>query len=124
MGRCGIKVEIVLLDILAVITLITAQAEQSLFENRVVAIPECDGEADGLVAVADARDTVLSPAVGSRPGMIMREILPRGPVGAIVLAHGAPLTLAHVGSPLSPVALTLSGFFQSVSLGVHSVAPA
>ncbi len=37
------------------------------------------------------------PTVRARPGMVVRQVFPCGPVGAVVLAHRAPLPLAKVG---------------------------
>jgi len=63
--RRAIEVEVVLLDVLAVVALVTGQAEQPFFEDRILFVPERYGEANRLVPVADARDPVLVPAVGT-----------------------------------------------------------
>ena len=51
-------------------------------------------EADALVAVANAADAVLAPAIGAGARVIVREIFPGGAVGAVILANRAPLALA------------------------------
>src|SRR5215510_3950277 len=35
--------------------------------------------------------------------MVMRQVAPRPTVGAVVLAHGSPLTFTQVGPPQAPV---------------------
>ena len=72
-GRRAIEVEVVLLDILAVIALRTRQAEASLLEDGVTPIPERDRQAQVLEAVAKARQAVLVPAVGTAAGVVVRE---------------------------------------------------
>ena len=46
MGRSTVEIEVVLLDVFAVVALAIGQAEQSLLQNRVVAIPEGKSEAE------------------------------------------------------------------------------
>ena len=81
------------------------QAEEALLENRVAAVPQRQREADALVPVRDAREAVLVPAVGARSGVVVREVVPGGAAGAVVLAHRAPGPLAQVRSPALPVLL-------------------
>src|SRR5262249_51371473 len=69
----------------------------------VLAIPHRDGEADALARVADAGDAVFVPAVRLRARVIVRHVVPRRAVRRVVLAHGAPRTLAQIGAPLLPV---------------------
>ena len=45
---------------------------------------------------------VLAPAVGARTRLIVREVVPRVPAGAVVLAHRSPLALAQVRTPGLP----------------------
>ena len=52
----------------------------------------------------EAGEAVLAPAVGPRAGMVVRQVLPRRAVRAVVLAHGPPLALAEVRAPVVPVA--------------------
>ena len=102
MGRRAVEVEVVFLDVLAVIALAIGQAEQPLLEDRVLAVPQRQGKAQPLVVVAEPGEAVLAPMIGARPGLIVREIVPRIAVLAVVLAHRAPLALAEVGPPLLP----------------------
>jgi len=55
------------------------------------------------VVVADPAQAVLSPAIRTSAGMVVGEIVPRGPVPGVVLPDGSPLALAQVGTPPPPV---------------------
>ena len=44
--------------------------------------------------------------------MVVREILPGGPVRAVVFANGAPGALAQIGPPALPVRLALLRFVK------------
>src|SRR5579859_7019095 len=100
-GR-GVEVEPVFLRVLAVIPLVAGEAEDSLLEDRILSVPERQPEAERLAVVADAGEAVLVPAVGAHAGVVVRKELPRVAVLAVVLTHGAPRTLAQVGTPASP----------------------
>ena len=100
--RRAVEVEVVLLDVLAVVALAVGQPEGTLLEDRVLAVPQRQREAQHLVVVADAGQAVLAPAVGARPRLVVGEVVPGVAVVAVVLAHRAPLPLAQVGSPLLP----------------------
>ena len=112
MRRCAVEVEVVLLHVLAVIAFAVGQSEEPLLENRVPGVPEGQAEAEVLAVIGNASDPVLTPAVGARPGMIMREEIPGVPVFAVVLAHGAPLSLREVRSPLFPGDGPGAGFLE------------
>ena len=101
-ARHVVEVEVVLLHVLAVIALVAGQAEHPLLEDRVGAVPQREREAQLLLVVADAGDAVLAPAVGARARVVVRQVLPRGAVGAVVLAHRAPLPLGQVRAPQAP----------------------
>jgi hypothetical protein len=59
-----------------VVPLLTVEAEEALLEDGADAVPEGDHKAERLVAVRDAGDPVLVPAVGARAGVIVREVVP------------------------------------------------
>src|SRR5262249_32934455 len=122
-GGRGIQIEIVFLNVLSVVALIPGEAEEPLFENRIASVPERDGEADVLVAVADSGDAVLTPAVGSRAGVIVRKMLPGGSAGTIVLADCSPLAFADVGSPFLPMPAPRARFFQPEFFRFHDAEP-
>src|SRR5215831_5547950 len=70
----GIKIEIVLLHILAMIGLGRDQAKQPLFQNRVFAVPQCQGKDEDLVTVADTGQPILTPAVRFGASEVMGKI--------------------------------------------------
>ncbi len=98
-----VEVKVAFLYVLAVIALFAREAKETFFEEWITAIPQGDGEADLLVAVADSGQAVFIPAVGSGAGVVVREIIPGVAVGAVVLADRAPGAFAEVGSPAFPV---------------------
>jgi hypothetical protein len=107
MGGRRVEVEVVLLDVLAVIALGPGQSEEALLEDRVLSVPHGQCQADLLLAIADAGNAVLVPPIGPRTGVIVREVLPGPAVLAVVLAHGAPGPFAQIGPPSLPVRLPL-----------------
>ena len=62
--RGGVAVEVVLLDVLAPVALVARQAECALLQDRVLAVPEGQREAQILGPVAESPEAVLAPAVG------------------------------------------------------------
>ncbi len=76
-GRRVVEVEVVLLDVLAVVALAVRETEQPLLEDGIGAVPQRECEAQLLVVVGDAGQAVLSPPVGPRPGLVVRERVPR-----------------------------------------------
>src|SRR5207302_10740742 len=71
-GR-AVEVEVVFLDVLAVVALMAREPEQALLEGGVAAVPQRRREAEALVVVRDAGETVLAPAGGARPGVLVWE---------------------------------------------------
>src|SRR5262249_6503616 len=102
MGREVVQVEVILLDVLAVVALGVGQAEQALLQDWVTLIPEREREAQGLLVVTDSGQTVLAPPVGARPCLVVGEVRPRVSAVAVVLPDGAPLTFAEIRPPGSP----------------------
>ena len=122
-ARQGVEVPPVLLDVLAVVALRVGQAEHPLLEDRVLAVPQREREAQPVEDVGDAGHPVLVPAVGARPGVIVRERVPGVAVGAVVLADRAPGPLAQVRAPLipgarlDPAVLRVAGVLHPLALG-------
>src|SRR5215472_9946464 len=102
MGWRAIEVEIVFLHVLAVIPLAVAQSEQAFLQDRVVTVPQRQREAQQLTIIRNAGEPVLTPAVRTILRRIMGEVVPGIAVGAVIFAHGAPLTLTQVRPPLLP----------------------
>src|SRR5262249_21698926 len=102
-SRGAVQVEVVLLDVLAVVALGARQAEQPFLQNRVLFVPERQGEADPLVAVADAEEAVLVPAIDPRARVIVGEVVPGSAERAVIFPDRAPCPVAQVGPPSLPV---------------------
>ena len=100
--RRAVDVEVVLLDVLAVVALAVGEPEQPLFQDRVPLVPERERKAQPLLVVGDSAQAVFAPPVGARARLVVREVVPRVAVLAVVLADRAPLPLAEVGSPFLP----------------------
>ena len=100
-GR-AVEVEVVLLDILAVVRLAVGEPEQALFQDRVALVPQRQRKAEPLLVIAESPEPVLAPPVGARARLVMGEIVPRVAVFAVVLADRPPLPLAEVGAPFLP----------------------
>ena len=115
----AVEIEILLLDIFAVVALVTAEAEEALLEDRVAGVPEAESEADALVAVADAGEAVLVPAVGADCGVLEREVIPSLALRRVVFAYGTPSAFGEIGSPAVPVRPAQTGILNPRLFGVH-----
>ena len=69
-GRRGVEVEVVLLDVLAVVALAVGQAEQPFLQDGVPPVPQREREAEALLVVGDPRRGRPRPSgtPGSGPG--------------------------------------------------------
>ena len=100
--REALEIPPVLLDVLAVIALWACEAEHALLQDRVVAVPQREGETELVADVGEAGHSVLVPAVRARASVVVRERRPRIAALRVVLAHGAPRPLAQIRPPLVP----------------------
>ncbi len=118
-GARGQRVEVppVVLGVLAMVALAVREAEHPLLEDWVAAVPQRQPEAQPPEHVGQPGHPVLVPAVGSRTGVIVREVRPRVAIGAVVLAHRAPRPLGHVRTPLVPRARGIEAFLEVAGLG-------
>src|SRR6266705_7108228 len=83
-------------------------------------IPEREGETESLLEVGNSTDAILAPAISARPRVVMREIIPRIAVRAVIFADCSPCALAQIRSPKIPA---LSGTIilrDPTLLGVHA----
>jgi len=101
-GGRGVQVVIELLAIFAVIALCVGEAKEAFFEDRITPVPEHQGETEPLMVIAESGDSIFAPTVGATARVIVGKIVPGIAVRTIVLADGAPLALAEVGSPFTP----------------------
>src|ERR1700758_2495398 len=95
------------------IAFLPRQTENSFFQERIALIPKRKREAHVLFPVADTRQSVFVPAVGSGARLIVRKVLPGIAIGAVILAHRAPAALTEIRPPSFPVFPACSGFRQS-----------
>jgi hypothetical protein len=54
--RCAVHIEVVLLDVFAVIAFTVREAEEALFQDWVLTIPQRHGKAETLLIVGNTRD--------------------------------------------------------------------
>src|SRR5262249_51557312 len=85
--RSTVEVEVVLFYVLAVVALAVGESEQPLLQDRVFPVPEGQRETEPLVVVGNPRQAVFPPAVGARPGLVVREIIPGVAPFAVVFTH-------------------------------------
>ena len=93
------------------------QAEHPLLEDRVLAVPQREGQAQPREHVGHARHAVLVPAVGAGPRVVVREVGPGVAVGAVVLADRAPGALAQVRTPQVPRAGGVEALLEVAGVG-------
>src|SRR4051812_26820136 len=116
-GSASNQIEVVLLDVLAVVAFAVRQAEQAFLEDRILAVPQRERKAQELLVVRYAGKSIFTPAVRSRARLIVGEAIPRVARLAIVFAHRAPLAFAQVRSPLPPGDLTVARVRQPQRFG-------
>src|SRR5882724_2418967 len=119
MGRGAVLIEVVFLHVLAMITFIAGKSEDAFLQDRIFAVPHRERETYLLMAVADAGDPIFIPAIGSRARVIVREVIPRRAIWAVILTHGSPSAFAYIGSPTLPMRAALAGFFESNLFSSH-----
>ncbi len=97
-----VQVEVVLLDVLAVIAFPGRQPEVPLLQDWIASIPEGRGENEQLIAITQPADGVLSPPVGLGPRHIVGEVGPGVAISAVVFADRTPGPVAHEAAPAAP----------------------
>src|SRR5215213_5728597 len=100
MRRRVFEIEIILLNVFA---LISRNAVEPFFQNRVFAVPQTDGKTEMLFAVADSGNAVFVPSEGFQMRLLERKIIPRRAVKAIIFADGPPRAFRNIRSPKFPV---------------------
>src|SRR5262249_26024722 len=115
--RCRVEVKVVFLYVLAMIPFVARETKNALFENWIAAIPQGKRETNHLMAVADTRYAVFSPAIGAGTGVIVREEFPSGAAGAVVFTDGSPLALGKIRPPAFPIAFSGAIFLETSIFG-------
>jgi hypothetical protein len=95
------------------IPFIAREAEDPFLQNGISSVPEGDGEADILVTIGNAGQSVLIPTIGARASLVVRERFPGGPVRAVVFADGSPGPFAEIGAPAFPMFLPAGVFIET-----------
>src|SRR5690349_7739281 len=93
------EVVVVFLLVLPVVALCVTQAEQSLLQDRIPAVPESQRETQNLVPVADAGQSVFAPPICPAASHVVRQVVPGVSICGVVLAHRSPLPFADVRTP-------------------------
>lgn len=112
-----VEVEVVFLDVLAVVALVAGDAEEPLLEHGVALVPEGDRHAQVLEPVAEAPQPVLVPSIAPAASMVMGEVRPGISGGAIILPDRPPGALGDIGPPSLPVGAAGQALGQSLMLG-------
>src|SRR5882724_9751124 len=82
MSRSRVEIKVILLEVFTMIAFAAGETEGALFKDRITAIPERQRKTDQLMAIADARESVLVPAIGARSRVIVWQVVPRGAMRA------------------------------------------
>lgn len=64
------------------------------------------------MTIADASNSVFTPAISARTCVIVWKIFPGSAAGAVVLPDRSPLTLGKIGSPTLPILLVSSRLLE------------
>ena len=104
------------------VAFVACESEQTFFQKGVAPIPQGEGKADELMAIAKASDPVLTPAVGARARVVVRKIVPGLAVRAVVFANGPPLSLAQVRPPTLPMSGPQARFLEPLLFARHALA--
>jgi len=112
MGWRAVEVEVVFLDVLAVITLAVAQSEQPFLEDRIAPVPKRQRETEQLAVIGDAGEPVLTPPVCPVLRVIVGEVIPGVAIGAVIFTHCPPLPLAQIRPPLLPDGSSFAVFLE------------
>ena len=105
------------------VALAVRETEQPFLEDRIATVPEGKREAQELAIVGETGESVLTPAVGPRPRLVVAEVGPGLTVGAVVLADGSPLPLREVRTPPAPRHGLVAGVRQALVLGTRGFVP-
>ena len=120
-GWRGVQVEVVLLDVLAVVALVAGQAEQPLLQNGIAPVPQGERQADLLVAIREARQAVFVPAIRARSRVVVGQVVPHGARRAVVFADRAPGAVTDVRPPAFPVHRSRPVFVQAALFHIRQV---
>ncbi len=121
MARDRVEIEVLLLDVFAMIAFAGDETEVAFLENRIALVPEGHRPAENLIAIAESCDSVLAPAIGFRSRQIVRQERPRIPVLAVVLAPRRPRAVRQVRTPLVPAGALVNVAGKALLFRIHLV---
>jgi hypothetical protein len=80
---CRGRVEIIIkfFHVLAVVALMACDSKQTLFEDRILLVPEREPETETLVVVRYSCNPILAPSIGARTSVFVRKVTPSIAVG-------------------------------------------
>ena len=114
-----VNVEVVVFQIFAVVAFERVHTKEAFLQMAVDTIPECGRKTEKLIAITDASNAVLAPAIGFCASHVVREKGPRIPVGGVVFPDGAPAPVGEIGPPPAPSAEIIANLFNAQSLGIR-----
>jgi hypothetical protein len=92
-GRKIVEIVIELFHVFPVVAFLIAKTKEPLLQDRVFPVPKAYGKTEVLKKIGDAPKPVLSPVIGSAMRMIVREIMPRITIRAVIFPDRSPLSL-------------------------------
>jgi hypothetical protein len=114
-----VEVVVALFHVFSVVTLRTSEAEESFFQDAVIAVPQREGKTQILITITNACDSIFIPAVGAGSRMFVRKVVPSVSVCAVVFADCSPRALAEIWAPVLPVDLVLVIFLKAQLFAIH-----
>ena len=102
-----IQVIVHFLHVLAMVGLSVGKAKDSLFQHFVLMVPECERQADMLLAIRETANSLLAPAVGFGARHLVGNVVPGIAIPAVILPHGTPLPFRQIGAPFFPTFIIL-----------------
>jgi hypothetical protein len=76
MRRGRIEIIIKLLDVLAMVSLVASDTEQTLFEDRILLVPQGEPETEPLVIVGYSCNAILAPSICPGTSVFVRKVAP------------------------------------------------
>jgi hypothetical protein len=93
---------------------IARETEDPFLQNGISSVPEGDSEADILVTIGNAGQSVLIPSIGAGASLVVRKRFPGGSVRAVVFSDGTPGPFAEIGPPAFPMFLPAGVFIEAL----------
>jgi hypothetical protein len=92
----------VILDVFAMVPFWVGKTVGPFLQDRIGPIPEGNGKAKSALLITNPQQTIFTPAIHARTGVVMGEIGPGITIGGIVLPYSSPLTVGLIAPPQAP----------------------